>query len=78
MDVGPKTSEIICKQLEKCRTVIWNGPLGCFEVPPFDDATNTVAQKVAEENAYLGMADVVQPEPVVQAQTLAFGAHGDS
>ncbi len=48
MDLGPKTAEIICKQLERYRTVIWNGPLGCFEVPPFDDATNTVAQKVAE------------------------------
>lgn len=48
MDIGPKTAEIICKQLEKYRTVIWNGPLGCFEVPPFDDGTNTVAQKVAE------------------------------
>ncbi len=48
MDIGPKTAEIICKQLEKYRTVIWNGPLGCFEVPPFDDATNTVAQKVAK------------------------------
>ncbi len=47
MDIGPKTVEIICKKLEKCRTVIWNGPLGRFEAPPFDDATNKVAHKVA-------------------------------
>ncbi len=48
MDIGPKTVEIIGKKLEQYRTVIWNGPLGCFEAPPFDEATNTVAHKVAE------------------------------
>ena len=48
MDIGPKTCDVICERLEGCRTVIWNGPLGCFEVPPFDTGTVTVAQKVAE------------------------------
>jgi len=48
LDVGPKTAEDICRQIESCHTLIWNGPLGCFEVPPFDTGTNTVARKVAE------------------------------
>jgi len=48
LDVGPKTVENICKQIAPCHTLIWNGPLGCFEVPPFDAGTNAVAQRVAE------------------------------
>jgi len=48
LDVGAKSAEIICKKLEECKTVIWNGPLGAFELKPFDKGTNVVAQKVAE------------------------------
>jgi len=48
LDVGPSTVENICEQIESCHTLIWNGPLGCFEVPPFDGGTNAVARKVAE------------------------------
>jgi len=48
LDVGEKSAEIICKKLEECKTVIWNGPLGAFELKPFDKGTNVVAQKVAE------------------------------
>jgi phosphoglycerate kinase len=39
LDVGPKTSELIDKELSKCKTILWNGPLGVFEVKGFDKAT---------------------------------------
>jgi phosphoglycerate kinase len=48
LDVGPATSDHIARRLTDCRTLVWNGPLGCFEVPPFDQATNRVAQAAAE------------------------------
>ena len=48
LDVGQKSAELICKKLEECKTVIWNGPLGAFELKPFDRGTNIVAEKVAE------------------------------
>jgi phosphoglycerate kinase len=48
LDVGEKTVAMICNKLEECKTVVWNGPLGAFELKPFDEATNTVAAKVAE------------------------------
>jgi len=48
LDIGPKTVADICQRIEGCRTLIWNGPLGCFEVPPFDDGTNALAHRVAE------------------------------
>ena len=48
LDVGQKTIDLICSKLEECKTLVWNGPLGVFEMKPFDTATNTVAQKAAE------------------------------
>ncbi|MFT3689280.1 phosphoglycerate kinase [Paenirhodobacter sp.] len=48
LDAGPKSVEEICKVFEGSRTLIWNGPLGAFEIAPFDTATNAAAQKAAD------------------------------
>ena len=48
LDVGPQTAASIIGVLGGCPTLVWNGPLGAFEVAPFDRATNAVAVKVAE------------------------------
>ncbi len=47
LDVGPNTIQALRNLLPEMRTVLWNGPLGAFEVPPFDAATVAVAQEVA-------------------------------
>ena len=47
LDVGPNTIQALRDLLPEMRTVLWNGPLGAFEVPPFDAATIAVAQEVA-------------------------------
>ena len=47
LDVGEKTIAAICAKLEECKTLVWNGPLGVFEMKPFDNATNKVAEKAA-------------------------------
>ncbi len=47
LDAGPDTAADLAKRLEACKTLVWNGPLGCFEFPPFDAATNAVAQAAA-------------------------------
>ena len=47
LDVGPATAEHLARRLEDCRSLVWNGPLGCFEVPPFDRGTNAVARAAA-------------------------------
>ncbi len=47
IDVGPESIMNICEILEECKTVLWNGPLGVFEIKPFDNGTNEVARKVA-------------------------------
>lgn len=51
LDVGPKTVELINAKMAECKTLVWNGPLGAFELKPFDRATNAVAQKAAELTA---------------------------
>lgn len=47
LDVGPLTVAAILDRLAECRTLVWNGPLGAFETPPFDTATVRVAKGVA-------------------------------
>ncbi len=47
LDVGPASIAALETLLEGCKTLLWNGPLGVFEVPPFDLGTNAVAQKAA-------------------------------
>ena len=48
LDVGAKTIEVINTKLDECKTLVWNGPLGVFEMKPFDTATNAVAQYAAK------------------------------
>ena len=48
LDVGAKTIATINAKLDECKTLVWNGPLGVFEMKPFDTATNAVAQHAAE------------------------------
>ena len=47
LDVGPATVAAVQASLAKCRTLVWNGPFGAFEIAPFDAATVAVAQEVA-------------------------------
>jgi len=48
LDIGPRTVARITAALEEARTLVWNGPLGAFETPPFDYGTVAVAKKVGE------------------------------
>jgi phosphoglycerate kinase len=48
LDVGPRTVQDFARQLRTVKTVVWNGPLGAFETPPFDRGTVSAAQAVAE------------------------------
>ncbi|MGE0596719.1 MAG: phosphoglycerate kinase [Hyphomonadaceae bacterium] len=48
LDAGEKTVRRLCEAMKKSHTLIWNGPLGVFEVPPFDQATVIAAQQAAE------------------------------
>jgi phosphoglycerate kinase len=51
VDIGPKTIEAYAKVIGGAKTVIWNGPMGIFEKPPFDKGTVALAKAVAESGA---------------------------
>ena len=48
LDIGPDSAAALAARLGECRTLLWNGPLGAFEVPPFDAATVAVARAAAK------------------------------
>ena len=56
LDVGPKSIAALIDRLGLLRTLVWNGPLGAFEVPPFDRGTNEVAQAAAGMDGLLTVA----------------------
>lgn len=47
LDIGPAAVEALADVLKTCRTLVWNGPLGAFETPPFDEATIALAKTAA-------------------------------
>jgi phosphoglycerate kinase len=51
LDIGPKTVEAFSKVIAGAKTIIWNGPMGVFEMPPFDKGTVALAKEVADSGA---------------------------
>ncbi|MEL7303294.1 MAG: phosphoglycerate kinase [Pseudomonadota bacterium] len=51
LDVGPATVTMLVEAAKRCKTVLWNGPLGAFELTPFDQGTNALARAVADATA---------------------------
>lgn len=51
LDIGPKTAEEYANIVRGAKTVVWNGPMGVFEMPPFDEGTKKVAQAIAESQS---------------------------
>ena len=58
LDVGPDTVDAIEERLRKASTLVWNGPLGAFETPPFDAATVAVAESVAGLTQSAGLKSI--------------------
>ncbi|HEY0326851.1 MAG TPA: phosphoglycerate kinase [Allosphingosinicella sp.] len=59
LDVGPAAVEALADAIKTCRTLVWNGPLGAFETPPFDAATVALARTAAaltEEGSLVSVA----------------------
>ncbi len=51
LDIGPKTVELFSAAIGQSKTIIWNGPMGVFEMPPFDVGTFAIANAVANSGA---------------------------
>ena len=51
LDIGPETAKMYAEAVKTAKTVVWNGPMGCFEMPKFADGTKTVAEALADTDA---------------------------
>ncbi len=47
LDIGPKSIELFCKAISDAKTIVWNGPMGCFEMAPFAEGTMALATAIA-------------------------------
>ena len=51
LDIGPETAKIFAEKIKNAKTVVWNGPMGVFEIKEFSNGTNEVANALAESDA---------------------------
>lgn len=51
LDIGPETAKLYADLVKDAKTVVWNGPMGVFEMPPFDAGTKAVADAIAQSDA---------------------------
>jgi len=51
LDIGPETAKMYAELVKGANTVVWNGPMGVFEMPPFDEGTKAVAQAISESDS---------------------------
>jgi phosphoglycerate kinase len=51
LDIGPDTARAYVDEVKRARTIVWNGPMGVFEMPPFDAGTNLLAEAIAASDA---------------------------
>jgi phosphoglycerate kinase len=67
LDVGPASVTALIRLLATLKTLIWNGPLGAFETPPFDASTTALAHAVAEATQNAGLRSVAGGGDTVSA-----------
>jgi len=75
LDIGPAATEALADVLKNCRTLVWNGPLGAFETPPFDTATVSLAKTAAALTKEGGLVSVAGGGDTVAALNQAGAAH---
>jgi phosphoglycerate kinase len=52
LDIGPQTAKLLADQLMQAGTIVWNGPVGVFEFPAFENGTRVIAQAIAQSSAF--------------------------
>jgi phosphoglycerate kinase len=71
LDIGPKTVDLFVEEIAKARTIVWNGPMGVFEMPAFAHGTMQVAQAVADNQLAISIVGGGDSVAAVQAAGVA-------
>ena len=74
VDIGPRSIEFYCQELSKCRTIMWNGPMGIYEIPQFSKGTKSLVEFVSTLDAVTivgggSSAEVVREMGLVEKMT---------
>jgi phosphoglycerate kinase len=69
LDIGPETEALFAAEIGKARSVLWNGPVGLFEVPPFDHGSRSLANALAD--LYPGVTSIIAGGDTVAAVSAA-------
>jgi len=83
VDIGPQTVKIFGEELQKCKTIFWNGPMGIYEIPQFAEGTNSIAKLLADIDASIvigggSTAEVVTKMGLVDKMTFVSTGGGAS
>ena len=72
LDIGPESGTLFASHIAKARTVFWNGPMGVFEMTPYDEGTRAVAQALTEVSAAGGLTVVGGGDSAAAVRALGF------
>jgi phosphoglycerate kinase len=75
VDIGDKTIALFAEKLADAATVVWNGPMGVFEVPPFNKGTDAIAKLLARSSAFTVIGGGDSAAAVKKAGLSAFMKH---
>jgi phosphoglycerate kinase len=75
-DIGPQTLAAFMQAIERAKTLIWNGPVGVFEVPPYDAGTSALARHVAQLTKETGLISIAGGGDTVAALAHAGATEG--
>eukprot|EP00759_Apiculatamorpha_spiralis_P024133 PhF_6_TR27825/c0_g1_i1/m.40590/K00927/PGK, pgk; phosphoglycerate kinase len=59
LDIGPKTIALFGSVLKKCKTAVWNGPVGVFEIPAYSTGTFSIAEQLAKQSEEAGLLSII-------------------
>lgn len=74
LDIGPRTVELFAQALRESATILWNGPVGLFEVPPFAEGTKALAEVIAEATRHGAISIVAGGDTVAAVEQIGLGA----
>lgn len=74
LDIGPRTVEQFAQALRESATILWNGPVGLFEVPPFAEGTRALAEVIAEATRHGAISVVGGGDTVAAVEQMGLGA----
>ena len=55
LDIGPRTAKLFAVEIANAKTIVWNGPMGCFEMAPFEDGTFAIARAIAANRSCISI-----------------------